>query len=350
MPLTTTPALPDHAALLADATHAVGGTGRADRVLVVIPTRNRPDRIHRQLRSLPPEYDILLLGTEPHDLPADLPTDPRVSHRTGPFPDTGFSFGTPHPDLSAKRNVGLQQARSGSYDAAVFMDDDVEVTAPDVRAMVAALDEYSVVSRRSVGLADHSMLYRVLGRAGLVAPFVSGSCLAARPGYQGVFPNIYNEDWFFMWPALCRRDVGQLADVCQVEVGFAAGDQTQRAAAEEVGDVLAEGFFRGLHELAPDTWPQESGRTLQAEGFWSRMLRRREFLYELAHTILARYPAVDGELLLHQLRAGQDVLTGLSARELAAAAAELWATSAGALPSGAPQQTPTGVGSGRVSL
>ncbi|MGW6455347.1 hypothetical protein ACWF94_05365 [Streptomyces sp. NPDC055078] len=331
MSVITTAALPDHSLLLEDVAGApaTSRTAGPDRVLVVVPTKGRPERVRRQVGSLPVHYDALLLATVPEDLPEGLPDRPGLQQRIGPYPSAGRTFTTPHPDLAAKRNSGLSAAREGGYGAVVFIDDDVDVTAADLLAMVAALDGYTIVGRRSVGVADHSMLYKVLGRASLVTPFVSGNCLAVRTGYAGVFPDIYNEDWFFMWPALCRREVGRLGDVRQVAVDEGTRDPAKRAAAEEVGDVLAEGFFRGLHELPPAARPEKAGPAVRSEQFWSRALYRRAFLYELARTVLANFPddgdgaSADADAVRIGLQAGQDILAGLSARELAASAAEL---------------------------
>ncbi|MCX4824574.1 hypothetical protein OG883_32900 [Streptomyces sp. NBC_01142] len=324
--MTTTAALPDHRALLSDATGAAAlrGTG-PQRVLVVVPTKGRPERVRRQVAALPAGYDVAVLATAAEDLPSDLPERSGLMRRTGPYPNVGRSFGTPHPDLSAKRNIGLAMGRSGGYQAVVFIDDDVEVTAADLEAMVAALGRYTVVARPSVGVADHSMLYKVMGHAGLVTPFISGSCLATRTTYDGVFPDIYNEDWFFMWPALCRHEIGRLGDVRQVEVGTGPGGTGRRAAAEETGDVLAEGFLRSLHELPAVSWAEEAERTVRTEQYWSRALHRRHFLYELAYTVLDRFPGPDREAMTDSLRAGHNSLSELDARELADIAAELCA-------------------------
>ncbi|MDQ3761800.1 MAG: hypothetical protein M3460_08895 [Actinomycetota bacterium] len=338
-------ALPDHCSLLADATaDLLGEPARRRRVLVVVPTRGRPHRAARQLRAVPEEYDILLLATAPQDLPAKLTRRSGVRCEVGAYPALdGPSFPTPHPDLAAKRNFGMVTARREGYDATIFIDDDIDIGPEDLRLMVTALNTHDIVGRRSVGLADHSVLYRVLSRAGLVKPFISGSCMATRAEYSGKFPNIYNEDWFFMWPALGHRGVGRLGDVRQVKLEAESGNQLGRAATEELGDVLAEGFLRTLHEAARVGQRGPAEASLGAEEYWADALSRRLFLYELAYTLLAESRWPDRDVLMENLRSGHRVLAEFSTTQLAASAVELSAFSPGSAVCGT-TRTAAGVG------
>lgn len=314
--------LPDHSALLADAVSDGANSAWQRRVLVVVPTKGRPRHAARQIGALPADYDVLLLATDVADLPTEASQHPGLRCRIGNYPEPGGTrFATPHPDLAAKRNFGLNLARAEGYNAVVFFDDDIYVTAEQLRAMVSALDRHVIVGRTSVGLADHSMLYRMLSQAGLVKPFVSGNCLAVRADYRAVFPAIYNEDWFFMWSALAHGAVGRIGDVRQVDLGTSAGPQPVRAAAEELGDVLAEGFLRSLHELGQDR--SAALKLLNSKEFWSEALNRRFFLYELVQTLSATYPQRDRELIQRNLSSGHHKLAELTAEGLAEAAAEL---------------------------
>lgn len=77
------------------------------------------------------------------------------------------------------------------------------------------------------------------------------------------FPDIYNEDWLFLFPSVHLRRVCRTGSVWQLPYDPFA--RPSRAVGEEFGDVFAE----GLMELAHSLLPQETAGTPE---FWDRFL------------------------------------------------------------------------------
>ncbi|NUT49356.1 MAG: hypothetical protein HOV94_18910 [Saccharothrix sp.] len=164
-------------------------------------------------------------------------------------------------DISPKRNLGLLLAAVAGWDRVVFMDDDITIPAPaDLGEAAGLLDRFAGVGLSIGGYPDNSVVchaYREAG--GAQDTFIGGGALAVgRESFTSFFPDIYNEDWFFL--------VGETGLVPCAVTGLAVQApydpyrDTMRARAEELGDSLAEGLFglldagRGLAEATEDYW------------------------------------------------------------------------------------------------
>jgi len=147
-------------------------------------------------------------------------------------------------DTSAKRNAGLVLARLAGWKRVVFLDDDIRVPDPiDLARAAALLDIYDGVGLRIDGFPDNSVVCHANRETG--APqdtFIGGGALAVPADrMDSFFPEIYNEDWFFLLDETMLRRVGQIGVALQTPYDpFASPD---RARGEEFGDVLAEGLF-----------------------------------------------------------------------------------------------------------
>jgi glycosyltransferase involved in cell wall biosynthesis len=147
-------------------------------------------------------------------------------------------------DTSAKRNLGLVLARMAGWKRVVFLDDDITVPDPaDLTLAAALLDTRDGVGLHIGGFPDNSVVCHANREAG--APqdtFIGGGALAVPTDrIDSFFPEIYNEDWFFLLGNNMLRPVGQVGLATQKPYDpFATPD---RARGEEFGDVLAEGLF-----------------------------------------------------------------------------------------------------------
>ncbi|WP_143591239.1 hypothetical protein [Thermoactinospora rubra] len=187
-------------------------------------------------------------------------------------------------DTSVKRNVALALARLLRWKRILFLDDDIEVdSSEDLRRAAGLLDDdFSAVGMRIDGFPDNSVVchaYRAVG--GPQQSFVGGGALAVATGKDAsFFPAIYNEDWFYLLEARKLRRLGVTGKVFQAPYDpFRTPD---RARAEELGDVLAEGVF----------WLLDEGKTLQEadERHWTEFLaRRKRFITD----VLTRVPFCD---------------------------------------------------------
>lgn len=172
-------------------------------------------------------------------------------------------------DTSRKRNIGLLIAHLIGWERVVFLDDDIYVEDPDhLRAAVALLDNNAAVGMFIDGMPDNSVVchaYRAVG--GPQDTFVGGGALAVGPGSMtSFFPNIYNEDWFFLLDDVKLRPTAVTGYVKQKEYDPFASDH--RARSEEFGDCLAEGIFSLL----------DLGRRVQDADtdYWRDFLSRRK--------------------------------------------------------------------------
>ena len=183
-----------------------------------------------------------------------------------------------HGDLSLKRNLGLVLGRMCGWRSVFFVDDDIRGLTPRlVRRAVGALQHDSQVAAGlpAIDYPDNSVVChaRRLGTRDQDV-FVSGSALAVDLSHSDAFfPEIYNEDWFFLAPHLHRRQVVRVGTVKQLR--YDPFESPLRAAAEEFGDVVAEGLVAQLHDGAPG--PPTS------PDYWARFLERRAaFIAEAA--------------------------------------------------------------------
>lgn len=176
-------------------------------------------------------------------------------------------------DLSAKRNLALMLSYLLDWSRILFLDDDMTgLDANDVREASGLLDIYNAVGLRNVGYPDNSVVchaYRDAG--GQQQTFVGGGALAVDlKRNRSFFPDIFNEDWFFFLDgnkslqptAIAGRVVQQPYDPYRTP---------DRARAEELGDVLAEGLY----------WLLDQGRSIvdADKRHWDMFLnRRRQFV------------------------------------------------------------------------
>ncbi|MGA5757398.1 hypothetical protein [Nonomuraea bangladeshensis] len=199
--------------------------------------------------------------------------------------DTPFARTT---DLSAKRNTGLLLARLLGWRRIVFLDDDIEVgRQADVERVAALLDTYDVVGMHIGGYPDNSVVchaHRLTG--GHQESFVGGGALAVAvdPGRTpSFFPNVYNEDWFYL---LGERRLRRLAVAGQVrQRPYDPFDRPVRARDQEFGDVLAEGVYWLLDGDPTAEW----GSAADA-AYWRDFLARRQRFVEDVLSRVRRLP------------------------------------------------------------
>jgi hypothetical protein len=147
-------------------------------------------------------------------------------------------------DTSFKRNLGLLIARVAGWERIVFLDDDIQVPhAADLEYAAGLADANDAVGLRNEGYPDNSVVCHALRKTGgAQGTFVGGGGMVLRPDRAAsFFPNIYNEDWFFL---LNRWTLGRVGvHGTMLQRAFDPFESPARAATEELGDCLAEGIF-----------------------------------------------------------------------------------------------------------
>jgi hypothetical protein len=183
-------------------------------------------------------------------------------------------------DTSLKRNLGLLLAKLIGWERIVFLDDDITIPEPlDLCAAAGLTDIFAGVGLNIDGFPDNSVVchaYRDAG--GAQDMFIGGGALAV-PVRQATsfFPNIYNEDWFFLLGDDGRlRPTAVTGRAVQKEYDPFAHDN--RARLEEFGDSIAEGVF----------WLLDSGRSIAdaTTGHWRTFLdNRAAFITEVVDLV-----------------------------------------------------------------
>jgi hypothetical protein len=186
---------------------------------------------------------------------------------------TGTVFARRKTDLSAKRNLGLVLSRLLGWSRVLFLDDDITGLDPDdVLQASGMLDTHNAVGLRIGGFPDHSVVchaYRMAG--GGQKPFIGGGALAVQINRsESFFPDIYNDDWFFLLDG--DKGIQPIAVTGQVtQYPYDPFRSPDRARAEELGDVLAEGIY----------WLLDQDRSIidADQTHWAGFLvRRRQFI------------------------------------------------------------------------
>lgn len=179
-----------------------------------------------------------------------------------------------HPsDTSLKRNLALALATSVGWERVLFLDDDISgVQIDDVRTAAWFLGQHPVIGLDNDGFPDNSVVchaYREVMDG--QETFIGAGALVLAPGeVRSFFPNIYNEDWFFLLGARPGVSAGVTGTVRQSWYDPFA--DPGRARREELGDCLAEGLF----------WLLDQGKQIdEADAeFWRDFLARRQRLIE----------------------------------------------------------------------
>ncbi|MET8997389.1 hypothetical protein [Amycolatopsis sp. NPDC004169] len=177
-------------------------------------------------------------------------------------------------DTSLKRNLGLLIAVLCGWKRIMFLDDDIVLSQP---SNVPAADGLPIVGLANAGMPDNSVVCHALRDTGEDQDvFIGGGALVVgEAAFSSFFPNIYNEDWFFLIDGLRRRSVAVTG--AAIQAAYDPYCDPRRARSEELGDILAEGIFALL----------DIGRGLEdANGaYWAEFLRDRR---RLISAIIAR--------------------------------------------------------------
>ena len=226
----------------------------------------------------------------------DLPRD--YSHKLLCFPElAAVSSELPKAcdlfttDLSMKRNIGLVLARMQGWRRIFFLDDDIrDIAYPDLQRTVDMLGSFSAAGLWVTDFPDNSIVChanRYTG--GSQGVFVSGAALAVDCESDiGFFPDIYNEDWLFMFD---YASAGKLANssLQATQLCYYPFAKAGRAAWQEFGDVIAEGLYTLLH-LGLDV-------AHATRAYWGDFLEaRRSFLEAILTRLPHAYPEMRDEI------------------------------------------------------
>jgi glycosyltransferase involved in cell wall biosynthesis len=191
-------------------------------------------------------------------------------------------------DTGTKRNLGILLSHMVGWERVAFLDDDIEIHDPDyLRQASALLDTHNVVGLFIGGFPDNSVVchaYRAVG--GDQQSFIgSGALVVEVRRSASFFPDIYNDDWFYMLdPRHGLQPAATIGEVIQRP--YDPFRTPHRARTEELGDVLAEGTFWLL---------DQGGAIADADlGHWRDFLARRKRFIERVLTMVSQASHVEG--------------------------------------------------------
>jgi len=220
----------------------------------------------RAARRLPRSVDLIAI---------DVPERPRL--RLPDWQTSRLLHGTVfarRTDLGTKRNLGLVFSRLLGWSRVLFLDDDITGLNPsDVWTASGLLDTHNAVGLQVGGFPDHSVVCHAYRQAGgSQQSFIGGGALAVHVERSfSFFPDIYNDDWFFLLSRNMRlQPVAVTGQVTQYPYDpFRTPD---RARTEELGDVLAEGIY----------WLFDENKSItEADGtHWATFLTHRQRFIE----------------------------------------------------------------------
>lgn len=215
----------------------------------------------------------------------------------GPYVDPAMSS---HPasvldcppgwDLSYKRNFGLQLAQAMGWPSVLFVDDDIDIDEDHFFKQVDLMRSGAkVVASNARHEADHSVVVGAYLEAygpSSVDSYMSSQAILVdmREGVLGFYPQIYCEDWFFLFPYLLTD--GQAAWAGSIPQRTYNRFTTRRATHEEAGDLLAEGMLRLVTLVAaenPEATFQQRLKKLvkQADkSYWEQQILHRAMVIQ----------------------------------------------------------------------
>jgi hypothetical protein len=180
-------------------------------------------------------------------------------------------------DTSKKRNLGLLLARILGWKRIVFLDDDIDIPTPHhLTEAVRQLHKFNGVGLTVTGYPDNSVVCHANRETGgFQDTFIGGGALAVNAAaHRSFFPEIYNEDWFFLLSETSQLQPIARTSGIAVQKPYDPYANDQRARGEEFGDTLAEGVF----------WLLDQGRRVHEadERYWVDFLnKRRNFITDI---------------------------------------------------------------------
>ena len=187
-------------------------------------------------------------------------------------------------NVSVKRNLGLLIAKMLGWERLMFLEDDIYgISKAHVDALAAGLNNHHVSVLIPDSFPDNSVAchaHRLGG--GKQGRFAGAGAMGVRCDRDELplFPNIYNDDWFFFADEAAGRRIKKVGTSRQKEYHPYA--DPERAVKEEFGDLLAEGLY----------WRLDQGLGLSGvdTAFWQEFIGSRGVFLNEIDDSLAQHP------------------------------------------------------------
>ena len=247
-------------------------------LVVLCSKKTKADQVAKRVARTPGASSLIV--PIPHEW-----THPRFPSRTSAA-EYQRANANRESDLSAKRNLGLLLARLNGWNKIAFVDDDIIRTDSFAR-LAGQLDRYQVAGMLLHRYPDNSVVCHARRLAGFAQDvFLTGAVLGVHCNSLplSLFPDIYNEDWFFFAREAAARELPRVGFARQPE--YDPFETPERARHEEFGDLLAEGLY-ALIDGGDPSLPFNEHLATATTSYWSRFIdARREVLTDIVIRLL----------------------------------------------------------------
>ena len=209
-------------------------------------------------------------------------------------------------DVSTKRNLGLMLAQTLGWKKVFFLDDDIrDVTAADLCRVASLLGQYSCVGFSMDYFPDNSVVSHAkkLAFNSHQEIMISGAAMGVYCHTEmAFFPQIYNEDLFFILDDIAHGSVLHAGSVSQLP--YEPFNHPERAGSEEFGEVLMEGLLALLHT--------RTSLVHATDAYWLEFLSARMKHITSVKRALLRKCFPDHNYALAAMRAAEGQLSEIS--------------------------------------
>jgi len=144
------------------------------------------------------------------------------------------------------RNYALIMSLINGWDKMIMVDDDIDFRSWDkINQDLYRLNNYPIVGANIVNMPDSSIVGYLFRSSGIIdETFLSGSYLAIDlTAVEFPFPNIYNEDWIWIFLHQSKSSVPIFGSVTQLEYDWTEG-AVDEAIFQELGETAMEGLLK----------------------------------------------------------------------------------------------------------
>jgi len=146
-------------------------------------------------------------------------------------------------DLPLKRNFAILFSKQKSFKKILLLDDDIRFNnKSNVFSLFNTLENYWISGCNSIGEIDTSLIGTI---ANDNPKFFSGNCLGINlEQFIPFFPEIYNEDWLAILPAIINRKAILVGEVTQLT--RIISNYQQMASFQEFGEIIVDDIYEHI--------------------------------------------------------------------------------------------------------
>jgi len=248
---------------------------------VFIPTKGNSVRATKQMEhivGLNISKKIFVIPSEVCDVPESLPDLCHNLHANfSAYVANSLTTEKSKWDLPMKRNFAINFSKDNGYLKILLIDDDIRFDSAETAYLLAkGLSMYWISSCFSIGTVDTSLVGSVAIKCGGDSLlFISGNCLAINlEKFTPFFPDIYNEDWLAVVPAIITNNAVLVGSVMQLERSTI--DYRELASFQEFGELIADEIYGSISSHPDINNMEDLINVLSDEILWEKAISDRK--------------------------------------------------------------------------